>query len=64
MQTGPSASRVPPWRHDPDSTHIERPREAVGEEFDNPLSWATTIQFYAMMYGAPVVMTNRVGREG
>lgn len=43
---------------------ISSGREAVGEEFDNPFSWATTIQFYAMMYGAPVVMTNRVGREG
>jgi predicted amidohydrolase len=43
---------------------ISSGREAVGDEFDNPLSWATTIQFYAMMYGAPVIMTNRVGREG
>jgi predicted amidohydrolase len=43
---------------------ISSGREAVGDEFDNPLSWATTIQFYAMMYGAPVVMVNRVGREG
>ncbi|MGR3492374.1 MAG: nitrilase-related carbon-nitrogen hydrolase [Shimia sp.] len=43
---------------------ISSGREAVGDDFDNPLSWATTIQFYAMMYGAPVVMTNRVGREG
>ena len=43
---------------------ISSGREAVGEEFDNPWSWATTIQFYAMMYGAPVVMVNRVGREG
>lgn len=43
---------------------ISSGREAVGDEFDNPWSWATTIQFYAMMYGAPVVMTNRVGREG
>ncbi|MGR3469024.1 MAG: nitrilase-related carbon-nitrogen hydrolase [Shimia sp.] len=43
---------------------ISSGREAVGGDFDNPLSWATTIQFYAMMYGAPVVMTNRVGREG
>ena len=42
---------------------ISSGREAVGDEFDNPLSWATTIQFYAMMYGAPVVMTNRVGQE-
>jgi len=43
---------------------ISSGREAVGDEFDNPRSWATTIQFYAMMYGAPVIMTNRVGREG
>jgi predicted amidohydrolase len=43
---------------------ISSGREAVGEGFDNPWSWATTIQFYAMMYGAPVVMANRVGREG
>jgi len=39
-------------------------REAVSEDFDNPRSWATTLQFYAMMYGAPVVMANRVGCEG
>ncbi|SIO41648.1 Predicted amidohydrolase [Rhodovulum sp. ES.010] len=43
---------------------ISSGREAVGDGFDNPLSWATTIQFYAMMYGAPVIMVNRVGREG
>jgi len=39
-------------------------REAVGEDFDNPRSWATTLHFYAMMYGSPVVMSNRVGHEG
>lgn len=43
---------------------ISSGREAVGGDFDNPQSWATTLEFYAMMYGAPVVMTNRVGREG
>jgi predicted amidohydrolase len=43
---------------------ISSGREAVGDEFDNPWSWATTIQFYAMMYGAPVIMVNRVGQEG
>ncbi|ARE40140.1 Glutamine amidotransferase chain of NAD synthetase [Rhodovulum sp. P5] len=43
---------------------ISSGREAVGDDFDNPRSWATTIQFYAMMYGAPVIMVNRVGREG
>ena len=39
-------------------------REAVGAEFDNPASWDVTLKFYAMMYGAPVVMANRTGREG
>jgi predicted amidohydrolase len=43
---------------------ISSGREAVGDEFDNPASWATTLRFYAMMYGAPVIMANRVGREG
>ncbi|SPJ23582.1 nitrilase-related carbon-nitrogen hydrolase [Palleronia abyssalis] len=43
---------------------ISSGREAVGDEFDNPWSWATTIQFYAMMYGAPIAMANRTGREG
>ncbi len=43
---------------------ISSGREAVGEGFDNPAGWATTMQFYAMMYGAPSVMANRVGQEG
>lgn len=43
---------------------ISSGREAVGDDFDNPASWATTVRFYAMMYGAPVVMANRVGIEG
>lgn len=38
--------------------------EAVGADFDNPASWDVTLRFYAMMYGAPVVMANRTGREG
>ena len=42
---------------------VSSAREAVGGAFDNPGSWATTLRFYAMMYGAPVVMTNRVGTE-
>jgi len=37
--------------------------EAVGIEFDNPGGWALTMRFYAMMYGAPVIMANRTGRE-
>jgi predicted amidohydrolase len=42
---------------------ISSGREAVGGEFDNPDSWATTMKFYSMMYGAPSVMVNRVGVE-
>jgi N-carbamoylputrescine amidase len=38
--------------------------EAVGEGFDNPGGWAKALDFYAMMYGLPIVMANRVGREG
>lgn len=37
--------------------------EAVGADFDNPGSWALTCRFYAMMYGAPVIMANRIGTE-
>ncbi len=37
--------------------------EAVGAEFDNPGGWGRTIRFYAMIYGAPIVMANRCGIE-
>ncbi|WP_209427644.1 nitrilase-related carbon-nitrogen hydrolase [Pararhodobacter sp. SW119] len=37
--------------------------EAVGIDFDNPGGWALTMRFYAMMYGAPAIMANRVGIE-
>ncbi|HET6467880.1 MAG TPA: nitrilase-related carbon-nitrogen hydrolase, partial [Geminicoccaceae bacterium] len=37
--------------------------EAVGAEFDNPGGWEVNLRFYAMTYGLPVVMANRVGRE-
>ncbi len=37
--------------------------EAVGIDFDNPGGWAMTVKFYAMMYGAPVIMANRIGVE-
>lgn len=37
--------------------------EAVGPDFDNPGGWALTARFYAMMYGAPVIMANRTGAE-
>jgi N-carbamoylputrescine amidase len=36
--------------------------EAV-EGFDNPRGWSVALDFYAMIYGLPTVMTNRVGRE-
>jgi len=38
--------------------------EAVGADFDNPGGWDVALRFYAMMYGLPVAMANRVGREG
>lgn len=37
--------------------------EAVGAEFDNPRGWDVTMQFYAMIYGAPAIMVNRTGVE-
>lgn len=37
--------------------------EAVGADFDNPGGWALACRFYAMMYGAPVIMVNRTGNE-
>lgn len=38
--------------------------EAVGAEFDNPGGWELNLRFYAVTYGMPVVMCNRVGKEG
>lgn len=38
--------------------------EAVGAEFDNPAGWDINLRFYAMTYGLPVAMANRVGVEG
>jgi len=37
--------------------------DAVGGEFSNPQGWDRTVRFYAMMYGMPVLMANRVGEE-
>ena len=37
--------------------------EAVGAEFDNPQGWDTNLRFYALTYGMPVLMANRVGAE-
>ncbi|WP_350340717.1 nitrilase-related carbon-nitrogen hydrolase [Candidatus Dormiibacter inghamiae] len=38
--------------------------EAVGAEFDNPGGWRINVQFYAMIYGMPIAIANRVGHEG
>ena len=38
--------------------------EAVGGDFDNPGGWDTNLRFHALTYGMPVLMANRVGREG
>ena len=37
--------------------------EAVGTDFDNPGGWDVNLRFYALTYGLPVAMANRVGRE-
>lgn len=37
--------------------------DAVGGDFSNPDGWRLAIRFYAMMYGMPICMANRVGNE-
>ncbi|MBC7598958.1 MAG: nitrilase [Polaromonas sp.] len=37
---------------------------AVSDEFSNPRGWDLATRFYAMMYGAPILMANRIGSEG
>lgn len=37
---------------------------AVSDEFSNPDGWDLASRFYAMMYGVPILMANRVGSEG
>ena len=37
--------------------------EAVGAGFDNPQGWDVNLRFYALTYGLPVLMANRVGTE-
>lgn len=36
---------------------------AVGGEFSNPEGWELVLRFYAMMYGLPILMANRYGKE-
>ena len=38
--------------------------DAVDGEFSNPHGWNLALRFYAMAYGMPIVMANRVGIEG
>ena len=38
--------------------------EAVGADFDNPGGWDINLRFYALTYGLPIAMANRIGREG
>jgi len=38
--------------------------EAVGADLDNPGGWDINLRFYALTYGLPIAMANRVGREG
>jgi predicted amidohydrolase len=45
------------------SVPISSSIDAVGGEFSNPHGWDLAVRFYAMMYGMPVVMTNRIGIE-
>ena len=34
---------------------------AVSTRFSNPVGWEISTRFYAMMYGMPIIMANRVG---
>ena len=38
-------------------------REAVGAEFDNPSGWETACRYSAMVYGMPLMFSNRTGTE-
>lgn len=42
---------------------ISSAAEAMGVEFDNPGGWDVNLRFYAMTYGLPILMANRVGKE-
>lgn len=42
---------------------VSSAREAVGAEFDNPGGWETACRYSAMVYGMPVIFSNRVGTE-
>jgi predicted amidohydrolase len=46
------------------SVPISSSIDAVDGEFSNPHGWDLALRFYAMAYGMPIVMANRVGIEG
>ena len=37
-------------------------RDAVSGEFSNPAGWDLVVRFYALIYGMPIIMANRVGQ--
>ncbi len=42
---------------------INSAEDAVSSEFSNPAGWDLVSRFYAMIYGMPLVLANRVGTE-
>lgn len=42
---------------------VSSAREAVGAEFDNPGGWDTACRYTAMVYGLPIIFSNRTGVE-
>ncbi|MDX1605133.1 MAG: nitrilase-related carbon-nitrogen hydrolase [Candidatus Competibacterales bacterium] len=42
---------------------VNSAESAVSTEFSNPRGWRLTVEFYAMIYGMPILMANRIGRE-
>jgi predicted amidohydrolase len=43
---------------------INSAADSVSGAFSNPHGWQTVLSFYAMIYGLPIVMANRIGQEG
>lgn len=37
--------------------------DSVSSDFSNPDGWEVVLHFYAMIYGMPIVMANRIGTE-
>jgi predicted amidohydrolase len=43
---------------------INSAEDAVSSEFSNFRGWDLAMRYYSMIYGLPILMANRVGREG